>query len=125
VTIPVNVLVYTQSLLYGNNSFAAYNWICQGITLSTYGNGLGTFYLERNAAFYGNGGGSHTIYLKKGAQFFSGGSGGHRIYYENGSKFDGGGDIVTLCDNLTFIYQNVNNNAIQCVNQDDPFVRKF
>jgi hypothetical protein len=125
VIIPATALVYNISLPYGNVSFSQYNWICQGVTLSTYGNGLGTFYLERNAVFYGNGGGSHTIYLKKGAVFFSGGGGGHRIYYENGSKFDGGGDIVTLCDPLTFIYDNVNNNQIQCVNGNVPFVCKF
>jgi len=88
-----------------------------GITLSTYGNGLRTFYLEENALFYGNGGGSHTIYLKKGLQFVSSGGGSHRIYYEDGAKYDGAGDAVTLCNSLKFIYTNVNKNKIQRVNK--------
>ncbi|CAF4350850.1 unnamed protein product, partial [Adineta steineri] len=89
---PANAVTYSTSLLYGNTSFSNYNWVCQGITLATYGNGLGTFYLEENSAFYGNGGGSHTIYLKKGSKFVSGGGGGHTIYYENGATYDGAGD---------------------------------
>ncbi len=86
---------------------------------------MGTFYLEENALFYGNGGGSHTVYLKKGAEFVSGGGGGHQIYYENGAKYDGAGDIVTLCNPLTFIYKDVNKNKIKCVNKKKPPIRKF
>ena len=125
VTIPVNAMVYTTSLLYGNTSFSDYNWICQGTTLSTYGNGLGTFYLEQNAVFYGNGGGSHTIYLRKGAKFVSGGGGGHQIYYEKGAIFDGAGSTETLCSPLKFIYKKVNKNKKRCVNKKRPFIRKF
>ncbi len=125
VTIPTNAVTYSTSFLSGNISFSNYNWICQGITLATYGNGLGTFYLEENSAFYGNGGGSHTIYLKKGAKFVSGGGGGHVIYYEKGATYDGACDTVTLCNPLTFIYTSVNKNAKQCVNQNDPYIRKF